>query len=86
MNPDDPTIPPVTDDDDDLAPPLPDDDDEGQSTQPLPLDEDVPFSAPDDVADDGVQPDHPVTDTNIDETEAYNEGLGGAAEASDPIR
>ncbi len=50
---------------------------------PLPKEEDPLFSPPSDVLVD-LPPDHPVTDTNVQPEEIYDEGISGAAEASDP--
>lgn len=54
----------------------------------VPLPQDVgPLSEPDDLlADeqDDLDATHPVTDTNIEIEEEYDEGLGGAAEAGEP--
>lgn len=72
--------------------------DEGQSqVNPLPQDNDTPFSLPDDPVSDAatedielqterdrLDPTHQVTDTNLDSQEAYDEGLSGAAEAEEP--
>lgn len=80
--PNDPVQPlPGDDDDDPLTAPPPDD-----PVPPLPDDDDKPFSPPSDVPDDGVPPDHPSTDSNVQPEEVYDEGLGGAAEASDPAQ
>lgn len=46
-------------------------------------DEDNPLNDPDDVPKE-IDDTHPATDTNIDPTEEYDEGLSGAAEAEDP--
>jgi hypothetical protein len=64
---------------------------------PLPQDGDTPFtpatSPQDDTAEDNLPREidvthlddtHPSTDTNVDPMEAYDEGLPGAAEASEP--
>ena len=65
---------------------------------PLPEDNDTPFSPPtspvDDTSDDlavkqeqqALDPTHQALDsaTNIDSHQAYDEGLGAAAEASEP--
>lgn len=68
-------------------------------SSPLPNDGDTPFSEPDEQPSDEVsdffdvelreeerklEDTHPVTDTNIDKTEWYQEGLEGAAEAEQP--
>ena len=42
-----------------------------------------PMSDPDDVPKQ-LDDTHPATDTNIDPTEEYDEGLSGAAEAEEP--
>lgn len=70
---------------DDPVPPAPDDDPD-EPVQPLPQDGSPPFSPPTDVPSDGVTPDHPVADTNIQPEEVYEEGHGGATEASDPLK
>ncbi len=63
---------------------------------PLTGDDNPPFSPPEDVLNDDrrdpfdreldhdLDNTHPVTDTNIQPEEVYDEGLGGAAEASEP--
>lgn len=63
---------------------------------PLPQDDGTPFTPPTDPltdavvnedvrkAQDGLDPTHPTTDTNIEQEEWYDEDLGGAAEASEP--
>jgi hypothetical protein len=48
-------------------------------------DEDNPMSDPYDVPK-VLDDTHPTTDTNIDPTEEYDEGLSGAAEAEDPLK
>lgn len=48
-------------------------------------DEDNPMSDPDDVPK-LLEDTHPVTDTNIDPMEEYDEGLSGASEAEDPLK
>ena len=50
--------------------------------QKLPEDNDTPFSDPDDMKSD-IPPDEPQTDTGIEASERYEEGLAGAAEAQD---
>ena len=74
------------------------DDSLGSSIEPLAEDNDTPFSAPtspvDDVSSDidvreesgQLDPTHQATDnaTNIDSQQLYDEGLAGAAEASEP--
>jgi len=70
---------------------------EGESqVRPLSEDNDSPFSPPTDpladaseavearTADGQLEPTHQVTDTNVDPQEVYDEGLSGAAEASEP--
>jgi hypothetical protein len=72
---------------------------EGESLiQPLPEDNDRPFSAPTDAIDDptadlevreqsgNLDPTHQATDsaTDLDSQQLYDEGLAGAAEASEP--
>jgi len=70
---------------------------EGESqVRPLGEDNDTPFSPPIDPIGDPAQdvdgrinnnqlePTHQVTDSNIDSQEAYDEGLSGAAEATEP--
>jgi hypothetical protein len=54
-------------------------------TTPLPQN-DNPFGEPEDTPpqDQGLDDTHPATDSNIDPTEQYQEGLSGAAEASEP--
>ena len=64
--------------------------------QPLPEDNDTPFSPPDDVTDDmadpneenrespALEPTHQSTDPDIDAHELYDEGLSGAVEAEEP--
>lgn len=52
--------------------------------QPLPQDGAPPFAPPTDIPGDDLPPDHPVTDTNVQPEEVYDEGISGAAEASDP--
>lgn len=64
--------------------------------QPLPQDNGTPFSPPTDPIDDAseelairtqagqLDPTHQVTDTNVDSHQRYDEGLSGAAEASEP--
>lgn len=44
---------------------------------------DRPFSKPDDITQ-NVDPTHPSTDTNVDQDEVYQEGLGEATETNDP--
>lgn len=51
--------------------------------QKLEGDDDTPFSPPDGVQD-RIDDTHQSTDTNIDETEHYNEGIEGAAEIDLP--
>ena len=51
---------------------------------PLPEDNDPPASAADDESP--IDPTHQVTDSNIQFHEAYDEGLSGAAEATDPSK
>jgi hypothetical protein len=74
----------------------PDEPNDEERIEELPEDNQTPFSpaAPsrdvDLEADDRSQMDqqldstHPVTDTNIEREELYDEGLAGAAEASEP--
>lgn len=62
----------------------------------LPEDNDTPASAPSDPISDATEaldarpdsgrlnPEHPATDTNLQQGEEYDEGLSGAAEASEP--
>lgn len=50
------------------------------SDNKLAEDNDTPFSPPDDT-EGQLKVDHPATDSNIDEHEAYDEGLSGATEA-----
>jgi len=62
----------------------------------LPDDYDTPFSLPVerevDIADEGEVPlerpeldsTHPMTDSDLDETDLYNEGIAGAAGVSEP--
>lgn len=50
--------------------------------QKLPEDHDTPFSDPDDMKSD-IPPDEPQTDTGIEASERYEEGLAGAAEVDD---
>jgi hypothetical protein len=66
---------------------------EDSTIQPLPEDNQTPFSPADPTADDGqdyvgqsaqIGSTHPATDTNIQPEEVYEEGLSGAAEASEP--
>ena len=71
--------------------------DDGQSlVDPLPQDNDTPFSPPTDPVDDmttdvdrrtqagQIDSTHQATDTNVDSHESYDEGLAGAAEAEEP--
>ena len=59
---------------------------------PLPEDNDRPAAPPDKTPVSSIEETHQMTDSNIDETEAYNEGITEAAEAelpdedTDPIR
>lgn len=48
--------------------------------QKLPEDNDTPFSDPDDMKSD-IPEDSPRTDTGIEASQRYDEGLAGAAEA-----
>jgi hypothetical protein len=61
------------------------DDSNNPLATPLPQG-DNPVSEPDDipVTDNQLDDTHPQTDTNVDITEEYDEGLSGAAEASEP--
>ncbi|MDB5169021.1 MAG: hypothetical protein JWO41_377 [Candidatus Saccharibacteria bacterium] len=61
----------------------PDEPNEEEKLEELPEDNGTPFSPPDDAAD-KLDDTHPVTDTNIDPQEVYDEGLPGAAEAKEP--
>src|SRR5688572_18306539 len=45
--------------------------------------EEPPFNTPDDVPD-RLGDTHPETDTGLDETETYNDNVGGAADAELP--
>jgi hypothetical protein len=71
--------------------------DPGEAASPaLPEDHDTPFSPPDsprtdpteavqrDVAAGQLSDTYPATDTNVQPEETYDEGLSGAAEASEP--
>jgi hypothetical protein len=75
----------------------PDDYADDSTIDPLPEDNDTPFSPADPVADEpggshqdpaggsaGISSTHPVTDTNIQPEEVYEEKLSGAAEAAEP--
>ena len=73
----------------------PDEPNEEEKLEELPEDNETPFRPADPVRDEGVVPDdnsqpptlddtHPVTDTNIDPHELYDEGVSGAAEAEEP--
>lgn len=70
---------------------------DGQSlVNPLPEDNDTPFSPPTDPVDETTEDSdiqaergqlestHQATDSNIDSHETYDEGLAGAAEAEEP--
>lgn len=66
----------------------PDDYVDDSTIDPLPEDNQTPFSPADPAADDpqGDQLDstHPATDTNIQPEEVYEAGLADAAEAAEP--
>ncbi len=49
----------------------------GDPVSPLPQDQNTPFSPPDDQPS-TLPVDHPVTDTNSDPDEAYQEGVDAA--------
>jgi hypothetical protein len=69
-----------------------------ETIEPLPEDNDTPFSLPDAPVEDAanqtdqqnasgqLDPTHPRldSDSDIDDQQAYDEGLAGAAEASEP--
>ena len=66
-----------------------------QGLQPLPEDNDTPFSPPTDQINDmeddidreaeaNFDDTHQVADSNIEAEEVYDEGLSGAAEATEP--
>jgi hypothetical protein len=68
-------------------PPVEPNDEERQ--EELPQDNQTPFNPATPTADDSGQPakldpTHPVTDSNIQPEEVYEEGVPGAAEASEP--
>jgi hypothetical protein len=72
------------DDELDILDEIPEDDD---ILSPLSID-DRPAGDPDDLPIDdliGIDDTHPVTDTNLQTEEEYDEGLSGAAEAKDPV-
>lgn len=50
--------------------------------QKLPEDNDTPFSDPDDMKSD-IPVDEPQTDSNIEDSERYEEGPAGASEQDD---
>lgn len=58
----------------------PNEDTLAHSFQPLANDDATPSAPPSSNLDDT----HPATDSNIDATELYDEGLSGAAEAEEP--
>jgi len=59
----------------------PDEPTEEERLQELAEDNGTPFQPASDDA--GIPSDHPATDTNIDSTELYNEGVSGVAEVED---
>jgi hypothetical protein len=76
---------------------FPDDPVDEDRLEELPEDNQTPFRPADPSTDDSVPLDdvsqaqastlddtHPVTDTNIDPQEQYDEGVSGAAEANEP--
>lgn len=75
---------------------LPDEPTDEERLEALPEDNETPFrpagpapaeatTSGDSSADDNKLPDdHPATDTNIQPEELYDEGVSGAAEASEP--
>ena len=75
---------------------LPDEPTDEERLQELPEDHETPFRPadptrnPDTEADDDSQPQkplddtHPSTDSNIQREELYDEGISGAAEATEP--
>lgn len=54
-------------------------DEDADDDEQLDQDYDTPFSNPHDSRD-RLAPDHPATDSGLDEHELYDEGLAGAAE------
>lgn len=64
---------------------FPDEPSAEEKQEQLPQDYDTPFRPADDTADSSKLDDtHQVTDTNLLPEEQYDEGLDGAAEASEP--
>lgn len=76
---------------------LPDEPTDEERQEELPQDNQTPFQPAEPSRDDTVPADpasqqqasqlddtHPVTDTNVDPAELYDEGVSGAAEASEP--
>jgi hypothetical protein len=76
---------------------LPDEPNDEERQEQLPEDGQTPFRPADPPRDDTLPADdsgqppastlddtHPVTDTNIDPQEQYDEGIAGAAEAEEP--
>ncbi|MDB5170193.1 MAG: hypothetical protein JWN82_589 [Candidatus Saccharibacteria bacterium] len=59
----------------------PDEPTEEEQLEELDQDNGTPFQPANSATD--VPTDHPQTDSNIDSTELYNEGVGGAAEVED---
>jgi hypothetical protein len=54
-----------------------------ENDEKLPEDNSTPFSNPDEPHS-NAPIDHPQTDSNVDSTQAYNEGTTPAAETSEP--
>jgi hypothetical protein len=64
---------------------FPDEPSAEERKEKLDQDYDTPFRPADDTNDAGALDDtHQVTDTNLDPHEQYEEGVSGAAEASEP--
>lgn len=60
---------------------FPDEPNDEERQEKLPQDYDTPFRPAD---EDDIDDTHQVTDTNLDPEEQYDEGVSGAAEASEP--
>lgn len=60
------------------------DDQKDEPTRPLDQDYDSPFSAADDTGKQKLPADHPNTDSEVDEQEAYDEGPSDAAVDNPP--